>query len=186
MWKTFTFTWNWYIEKLNWWIWNDWQINIGNFTRKTHFSFSNFTVYEHYIEAIDQGYDFDDAILNGYIYMLNTIQFNSVHRSRYGNSSDFNREITEFWGKDCFIPTKRFCFTKRNKQITGQVYKAEYLDFSRNEKRRCNKMTMARTQPFCRFSSNSLGYIDGIGVFPRLVTERYKALYLYNIRFCLL
>ena len=41
-------------------------------------------------------------------------------------------------------------------------------------------------QPFCRANNINMCYFDGIGVFPRTVTERTKALYLYNRYFCLI
>ena len=47
-------------------------------------------------------------------------------------------------------------------------------------------MTKGRIQPLCRSKNNKLGYFDGIRVFPRIVTERNKALYLYNNHFCLI
>ena len=47
-------------------------------------------------------------------------------------------------------------------------------------------MTKACIQPFCKANTIKLGYFDGITVFPRLVTERNKALYLCNNRFCLI
>ena len=47
-------------------------------------------------------------------------------------------------------------------------------------------MTIARIQPFCRANNIDLGYFDGTRVFPRSVTERDKALYLYNNHFCLI
>ena len=47
-------------------------------------------------------------------------------------------------------------------------------------------MTKARIQPFCRANNINLGYYDGDGVFPRSVTNRDSALYLYNNHFCLI
>ena len=47
-------------------------------------------------------------------------------------------------------------------------------------------MTNARIQPFCRANKFNLGYYDGDGVFPRSITNRDSALYLYNNRFCLI
>ena len=70
--------------------------------------------------------------------------------------------------------------------MTGQDYKQQYLDFIRNEKRRTNIMTMARIQPFCRANNINLGYYNNHRVFPRTVTNRDSALYLYNIHFCLI
>ena len=47
-------------------------------------------------------------------------------------------------------------------------------------------MTRARIQPFCRANNINLGYYDGDGVFPRPVTNRNSALYLFNNHFCLI
>ena len=44
-------------------------------------------------------------------------------------------------------------------------------------------MTMARIQPFCRANNNILGYYNNDRVFPRTVTNRDNALYLYNNHF---
>ena len=56
----------------------------------------------------------------------------------------------------------------------------------RSEKRRWIFMTKARVQPFCRANNINLGYWDGEKVFPRSVTDRDNALFLYKIHFCLL
>ena len=70
--------------------------------------------------------------------------------------------------------------------MTGKDYKQQYLDFNRNEKRRINIMTKARFQPFCRANNINIGYLDGVRVFPRTVTEKDDALCLYNNHFCLI
>ena len=46
-------------------------------------------------------------------------------------------------------------------------------------------MTKARIQPFCRTNNINLGYYNEDRVFPRSVTNRDSALYLYNNHFCL-
>ena len=47
-------------------------------------------------------------------------------------------------------------------------------------------MTKARIQPFCKANNINLGYFDGERVFPRTVTERNIALFLYKNHFCLI
>ena len=47
-------------------------------------------------------------------------------------------------------------------------------------------MTMARIQPFCRSNIINLGYYNIDRVFPRTVTNRDSALYLYNNHFRLI
>ena len=162
------------------------NLKVGDQIRQTHIRFRNISDYEAYINSIDEEYDADDCILNGYIYKLNTPQFNKVNRGQYGNGCSFDKIIIEYRGNNCYIPTKGYCFVKCVKNLTGQDYKQEYLDFIRNEKRRTNIMTMARIQPFCSAEKINLGYYNIDKVFPRTVTNRDSALYLYNNHFCLI
>ena len=61
------------------------KLSVGDQVRKTHKRFSNVTDYEAYINAIDEGYDAEDASFNGFNYKIDTPQFNLVNRSQYGN-----------------------------------------------------------------------------------------------------
>ena len=133
------------------------RLFFGGFTGKTHIKFRSLTDYEHYIKSIDQGYDSEDAILSGYLYILNTPQFTLVHRSRHGNGCDFKHEFNEFRGNNCFIPRKGYCLIKRIKFLIGKGYKEEYLEFIRNERRRCIIMNMARIEPFGKANNFNLG-----------------------------
>ena len=142
--------------------------------------------FEAYINSIDEGYDADDCIFNGYIYKINIPQFKKLNRSQYGNGCSFDKIIVEYRGKNCYIPTKGYCFIKCINFLTGEDYKHQYLDFIRSEQRRSNIMTKARIQPFCRANNINLGYWDGERVFPRSVMNRDSALYLYNNHFCLI
>ena len=160
------------------------NLKVDDQIRETRIRFRNINDYEAYINTIDQDYDSEDTIFNGYIYKLNTPQFNKVNRSQYGNGCSFDKIIIEYRGNNCFIPTKGYCFVKCINYLTGQDYKQEYLDFIRNEKRRTNIMTMARIQPCLKKLCIDLGYYNGERVFPRTVTNRDSALYLYNNHFC--
>ena len=162
------------------------NLKVGDQIRQTHNRFRNISDYEAYINAIDEGYDAEDAIFNGYIYQINTPQFNKVNRSQYGNGCSFDKIIIEYRGNNCFIPTKGYCFVKCVNFMTGQDYKQQNLDFIRNEKRRSNIMTMARIQPFCRANNINLGYYNNDRVFPRSVTNRDSALFLFNNHFCVI
>ena len=159
---------------------------VGDQLRQTHIRFRKMIDFESYINSIDQDYDSDDAIFNGYIYKIDTPIFNKVNRSQYGNGCDFKHEIIEYRGNKCFIPTKGYCFIKCVNFLTGQDYKDKYLEFIRNEKRRSNIMTKARIQPFCRANNIILGYYNDDRVFPRCVTNRDSALFLFNNHFCLI
>ena len=162
------------------------NLKVGNQIRQTLIRFRNMGDFESYINSIDEGFDADDCIFNGYIYKLSTPQFNKVNRSQYGNCCNFDQIIIDDRGNNCFIPTKGYCFVKCIKVLTSQDYKQENLDFIRNEKRRSNIMTMARIQPFCRADNINLGYYNNDRVFPRTVRNRDSALYLYNNHFCLI
>ena len=162
------------------------NLKVGDQIRQTHIRFRNMDDFEAYINSIDEGYDADDCIFIGYIYKLDTPQFNKVNRSQYGNGCSFDKIIIEYRGNNCYIPTKGYCFVKCINYLTGQDYKDKYLDFIRNEKRRSNIMTMARIQPFCKANNINLGYYNNDRVFPRTVTNRDTALYLYNNHFCLI
>ena len=162
------------------------KLKVGDQIRQTNIRFRNMDDFEAYINAIDQNYDSEDAIFNGYIYKLDTPQSNKLNRSQYGNGCSFDKIIVEYQVNNCFIPIKGYCFIKCVNLLTGQDYKQQYLNSIRSEQRRLNIMTKARIQPFCRANIINLGYFDGERVFPRSVTERNKALYLYNNRFGLI
>ena len=159
---------------------------VGDQIRQTHVRFRKINDYEAYINSIDEGYDAEDSIFNGYIYKIITPQFNKDNRSHYGNGCSFDKIIMEYRGNNCFIPKKGYCFIKCVNYLTDQDYKQQYFDFIRNEKRRSNIMTKARIQPFCRANKINLGYFDGNGVYPKSVTNRNSALFIYNNHFCLI
>ena len=162
------------------------NLKVGNQLRQTKIRFRNMDDFEAYIISIDQDYDSEDAIFNGYIYKLDTPQFKKVNRSQYGNGCDFKHEIFEYRGNNCFMPTKGYCFVKCINFITGQDYKEQYLEFIRNESRRINIMTMARIQPCLKKLGMNLGYYNGKELWPRNITERNIALKLFNNHFCLI
>ena len=162
------------------------NLKVGAQIRQTHIRFRNMDDFESYINSIDERYDADDCIFNGFIYKIDTPQFNKVKRSEYANGCDFKHEIIEYQGNNCFIPTKGYCFVKCINFLTGEDHKQQYLEFIRSEQRRSNIMTEARIQQFCRANNFNLGYWDGERVFPRSVTNRDNALFLFNNHFCLI
>ena len=82
------------------------RLKVGGHIRDTRVTFRNINDYESYINKIDQDYESDDAVFNGYIYKTNTPQYNQVNRSQYGNGCDFKHEIIDYQGNSCFIPKK--------------------------------------------------------------------------------
>ena len=69
------------------------NLKVGDQIRQTHIRFGNISDFESYVNSIDEGYDAEDSVFNGYIYKLDTPQFNKVNRSQYGNGCDFKHEI---------------------------------------------------------------------------------------------
>ena len=159
------------------------NLKFGDQITQTNIRFRNIGDYEAYINAIEEGYDAEDAIFIGYIYKTDTRQFKKVNRSQYGNGCDFKHEIIEYRVTNCFITTKRFCFIKCINYLTGLEYKEQYLEFLRNKDRRSNIMTKARIQPCLKKLGVDPGYYNDERIFPRTVTNRNSALYLHNNHF---
>ena len=86
------------------------NMKVGDQIRQTLIRFGNIADYEAYINAIDEGYDAEDAIFKGYIYKINTLQFNIVNRNQYGNGCVFKHEIDEYRGNNCFFSNKSVLF----------------------------------------------------------------------------
>ena len=127
----------------------------------------------------------EDNIFNGFVYNLDMPVFIMINRSKYGKGVGFKHEILEYKGKNCYIPTRGYCFIKRINYLTGLDYMESYLEFIRNEKRRSNVKTQACIEPCCKAFDINIGYYNGKKLYPGMVTERNKALYLYRNRFCL-
>ena len=123
----------------------DFELNglmiIGPIEHKTNIRFKNMDDFESYINAIDIDYDSEDVNFTGYVYKLNTPQFNVVRRSAYGRGTNYMQEIVEYHGQNCYIPTSGMCFIKCINFFTKKDYTEEFLTFFRSEQRRSNVMT---------------------------------------------
>ena len=142
--------------------------------------------FESYINAIDIDYDSEDVTFTGYVYKLDTPQFKIVKRSAYGKGTNHMQEIVEHHWQNCYIPTSGICFIKCIKYFTEKDYTEEFLTFIRSKQRRCNVMTSARIQPFCRKYNINIGCFDGTRRNPRNITQRNISLFIYNNNFCLI
>ena len=120
----------------------DFELNglliIGPIEHKTNIIFKNMDDLESYINAIDIDYDSEDVTFPGYIYKLNTPQFNVVERSAYGTGTNYMQEIVEYYRRNCYIPTSGHCFIKCINYFTKKDYTEEFLTFIRTEQRRSN------------------------------------------------
>ena len=54
------------------------NLKVSDQITQTHIRFRNMDDFEAYINAIDESYDAEDAIFNGYFYKLDTVQFNKM------------------------------------------------------------------------------------------------------------
>ena len=94
---------------------------VSDQIRQTHITFRNMNDYEAYINSIDQDYDSDDSIFNGYFYKIDTPQYKKVNRSQYGDGYSFDKIFIEYRGNNCFIPTKGYCFVKCINFVTNNI-----------------------------------------------------------------
>ena len=159
---------------------------IGPVEHKTNIRFTNMDDFERYINAIDIDYDSEDVIFTGYVYKLDTPQFQVVKRSAYGKGTSHMQEIVEYHGQNCYIPTSGMCFIKCINRFTKKDYTEEFLTFIRSEQRRSNVMTSARVESFCKKHNINIGCFDGTIINPRNITQRDTALKIHNNHFCLI
>ena len=143
----------------------------GPIEHKTNIRFKNMDDFESYINAIEIDYDSEDVIFTGYVYKLNTPQFNVVKRNAYAKGTNFLQEIVEYRGKNCYIPTSGHCFIKCNKYFANKDYTEEFLTFIRSEKYRSGVMISARIQPICRKYNINIGCYDATRKNPRNNTQ---------------
>ena len=68
---------------------------IGPIEHKTKIIFEKMDDFESYINAIDVDYDSEDVTFTGYVYKLNTPQFNVVKGSAYCKGTNFMQENVE-------------------------------------------------------------------------------------------
>ena len=168
----------------------DFELNgkmiIGPNEHKTNIRFKIMDDFERYINATDIDYDSEDVTFTGYVYKINTPQFNVDRRSAYGRGTNYMQEIVEYLEQNCYIPTSGMCFIKCINYFTNKDYTEEFLTFIRSEQRRSNVMTSARIQPFCRKYNISIGCFDGTRINPQNLTQRDTSLFIYNNHFCLI
>ena len=159
---------------------------MGHVQYEASIRFKKMDHFESYINAIDIDYDSEDVNFTGYIYKVNTTQFNVVKQSAYSKGTHYKQEIVEKHGQNYYIPTSGMCFIKCNKYFTRKDYTEEFSTFIRTEQKRSNVMTSARSHPFCRKYNTNIGLFDGTRINPRKITQRITALKIHNNLFCLI
>ena len=79
---------------------------IGEIEQKTNIRFKIVYAFETSFNARDNGgYDSEGVSFTGWLYKLNTPEFNKVSSSHYGRGTDFRPDFVEDVGNNCDIPT---------------------------------------------------------------------------------
>ena len=102
---------------------------IGYNELETNIRFKNMYDFESYINAIDVDYDSEDVTFTGYVYKINTTQFNVVRRSAYGRGTKYMQKIVEYHGQNCYIPTSGMCFIKCINYLTKKRLHRKIFNF---------------------------------------------------------
>ena len=136
---------------------------IGEIEQKIKITPKNNDDFENYSHSIDNGgNDSDDVIFTGWLYKLNTPEFDKVSGSQNGKGTDFKQDVVEYIEKNCYIPANGNCFIRCINHLTGKDYTKKFLTFIRTGQRRSNVITSARFQPFCRKHNIDIGHFNGI------------------------
>ena len=106
---------------------------VGEIEQKTIIRYKNIDDFVTYINAIGFDYDSEDTIFTGWLYKLNTPEFNRVKRAQIGRGTDFKQYIVEYIGYNCYIPTSGNGFIKCIIHLTGKDYTEYFLTFIRTE-----------------------------------------------------
>ena len=99
---------------------------IGEIEQRKNIRIRNFEDFDPYMIAIDVYYDSEDFIFTGWLYNLNSSQFNKANRSQNGKGTDFKQDINGYIGNNCFIPTSGNCFLKSINFLTGKDYTEDF------------------------------------------------------------
>ena len=86
------------------------------------------------------------------------------------------KEILEYKGQNCYIPTSGMCFIKGKNYFSNKVYTEEFQDFNRKEENRSVIITSARFQPFCKKYNINIGCFDRMRINPGKMKQRNKSL----------
>ena len=79
---------------------------IGEIEQKTNMRFKIVYAFETSFNARDNGgYDSEDVNFTGWLYKLNTPEFNKGSSFHYGRGTDFTPDYVEYVGNNCYIPT---------------------------------------------------------------------------------
>ena len=147
---------------------------IGPVEYKINIRLKNTDDFEIHTNAIDVDYDSGDVTYTVYDYKLNTPQFNVVKGSANGKGTNYVKEIVEYHGQKCYIPTSGRCFIKCFKYFTNKNYAEVSRDFIKNEKYRSGVIAFARIHPYSKKHDINIDCFDGNRMNPRNITEKNR------------
>ena len=104
------------------------KLKVGDQFRQTNTRLRNIDDFEAYINNIDENYDSDDSIFNGYIYKLDTPQFNKVNRSLLWKSEgvSFKQAIQEL--KNNFKIVDNYITEENDNSHFEYIYKPKKIE----------------------------------------------------------
>ena len=82
-------------------------LDVGFAKHKVNNRIRNIDDFESYINAIDIENDSGHVAFTGYVYEINTPQFNIVKRSVYPKGANYMQEIVAYRGQSCYLLTSR-------------------------------------------------------------------------------
>ena len=68
--------------------------------------------FENFIDSLDNDYNSEDVTFTGFVYKINTPQFNVVKRSVHAKNTGYMQEIVEHRGQNYYVPKNDHCFLK--------------------------------------------------------------------------
>ena len=104
----------------------------GETEQKTNITCKYVDDFDTFINAIDGDFDSEDVIFSGWLYKLNTAEFNKAIRSQYGKTTRFKQEIVVYTGNNCYIPTSGNWFMEKFSYLTGEDYREIFFNFYSN------------------------------------------------------
>ena len=141
---------------------------------------------------------FKDKILDKYddhpsIYYTGNIygyfrNFKRVTRSEHGRGANEFKNIQEYEGEKCYIPSGNACFLKRINYIFEKDFSTEYFEFIKSDKRRQNVMSRCKIPEFCKRYKMDIGIYDlkKQGILPQTVKQKNICVHIHENHYCVI
>ena len=149
-------------------------------------TFSNINQFEQYIRNQSEKYDLDSWEFEGSMVLIQQDKFTNHNRSQRGMGINSNFIISEYKGKNCYIPSQDKCFLKcycylKNKELSNIESEFEKFLFNTQAKNRKGVMTNAKISKFNNCFNESLQYYNPKDrhLYPKLKEKSDNKMVLY-------